>query len=512
MAERTLLATLSSLDRRGWIPRELTLITRLRSILVLLAIVLFMAFSNSSAQNPRQEGPGSQANSPDAPLQPLDPDISGSSSLPATFNGLSPSSPTPEESTQPQPDTHVLSSGETLGLGTLRGLTRIFDPALQFSQSAQTGIVAGRSLAVSELGGSLGLAKNWRHYRLAVAYNGAETIYQPSYNGIHSLPYQHLGISQEITMSRWTLRLHDDMQYSWAAGFGGFFTGGPSQTGQNGILNSIQPSLLPSETIQTGLARQVSNAILGEADYSFSRRTTLTFVGSYNLLHFFVPGYIDSQDVHQRIGYNYALSAKNNIALSYDHDRLNFTGTSSRVQTDLVQLAFGRKITGRLAFQLAAGPELIHLYNFGSSSRRQVSWSAFNAVTYNLGHSEYSLSYSHAVTAGSGVFVGSQTDSFTAGARRNFTRFWSASLNGGYANNRDVVPVAVLASRFENWFTGATLNRQIGRQVGFGLNYRLQWQSTGNGSCPVLRCGLAASWLHQFGVTLQWHPFPPQSQ
>ena len=184
---------------------------------------------------------------------------------------------------------------------------------------------------------------------------------------------------------------------------------------------------------------------------------------------------------------------------------MSFDQTSSRLQTDTAQIGFGRKITGRLAFQAAAGPELIYLYNFGPSNRRQLSWSAFSGLAYNLRRNSYTFSYSHTASGGSGVFAGSETDTFTAGATHGFKRFWSLSLNGGYAMNRNLAPVAIFASQFQNWYVGSGLNRPIGRQVQFGLNYEFSQQSSGGGSCPVLSCGFPGS-VSQFGVTLHWHP------
>jgi hypothetical protein len=486
---------------------------RLMRAIQVFATIVVLCFSTAWA---RQQSNGTQSNSPGVPIQPLPPETGNSNrsqTIPAAVGGSFPQNDAqPEASAQAQPDTHVLSGVETLGLGSLRGLRRIFDPALRFSEFGETGMVAGRTVAVSSLGGSLDVEQRWGRYHLAAVYNGAETMYQPSYNGIHYLPYHDAGISQQILLGRWTVQLRDDVLYSWASGFGGLFTGGPARVGQNASLNSIQPSLVPSGTIQTGPARQLNNIALGEADYAFSRRTTLTFVGSYGLLHFLDPGYINSRSINGRVGYNYALSAKNNIALTYDYGRMSFDGASGRMQTDLVQMAFGRKVTGRLAFQLAAGPQLLRLDNFGPSRHQSwLSWSAFSALTYDLRRTGYSLSYFHGVTAGSGVFFGSKSETITAMVYHEFTRVWSSSVNGGYAVNKTLVPAGIFASRFDNWFGGASLNRQMGRQVRFSLSYGFQRQSRGGGGCPVLGCGLPGS-FSQFGVTLQWHPLSVRSR
>jgi hypothetical protein len=470
---------------------------------------MLLCFSAARAQ---QSPEGSQSKGAASPIQPLSPLPDGSAQALSADVSLTQNDARSQTSAQAQPDTHVLSSAETLGLGSLRGLQRIFDPVLQVSEFDETGLAARRASVVSNLGGSLDMYQHWGRYHLAAAYNGAEVIYQPSYLGMHYLPYQDLSISLEILLGRWIFRLRDSALYSWGTGFGGPFTGGPAQSSKNSSLNSIQPSLVPNGTIQTGLARQLNNTALGEADYAFSRRTTLTVLGSYGF-YFFGPGYIDSQSLTGRVGYNYALSAANSISLSYDYNYISFGGASDRLQTDQVQMSFGRKITGRLAFQLGAGPQLLRFENFGASDSRQLSWSAFSALTYNLPRTSYSLLYFRGVTTGSGVFFGSKSQTITGTVNREFTRFWSASVNGGYAISNSLVPAGIFASRFDNWFAGSSLNRQIGRQVRFSLSYGFQRQTSGAGICPVLNCGLPGSTsFRQFGATLQWHPLTARSR
>ncbi len=442
-----------------------------------------------------------------APVQPLAPLANGgNNSITGAVRDQGQQDAQPEASAQEQPDTHVLSSAETAGLGSLRRLNRIFDPALQFSELGETGVVAGQIVSVSSLGGSLDVAHRWRRYSLTLSYHGGDSIYQPSSYGVSNLPYHEGGISQEISLGRWRLRLRDDAQYSQGSGFGSLFAGGPVQVGQNSYLASIQPSLSSGGTIQTGLARQLSNTAVAEIDYAPTRRTTLTLVGSYGLLHFLDPGYLNSQTITGSAGYNYALSAKNDIAVSYGRNLITFVGSSSRLQSDLVQVAFGRKVTGRLAFQVSAGPQLIHFDYLGAVNKPQLSWSASSSLTYQRRRTGYSLAYFRGVNAGSGVFFGSESQTVTATAKHEFTRIWSASVNGGYAVNKALASVANFASQFDNWFAGVGLNRPLGRQFHMGLSYAFEQQTSGGGAgCPVSSCGLPGS-FSQFGITLQWHP------
>jgi hypothetical protein len=441
---------------------------------------------------------------PAGPIAPLPPDADEQSgrSLPPT--GTVSNTSYDQSSRQAEPDTSFLSGGNIFGLGSLYGLGHSFDPSLQFSESRSTGLVAGHPLSASSLGGSLNLEQRRGHYHLRIAYNGAETIYEPSYYGTHYLPYHDGAISHEINSGRWTLRLRDDLLYSWGSSFSGLFTGVPVQAGNN-ALNGIQPSLASSATIQTGLSRQLNNTALAEVDYAFSRRTTAVFVGTYSLMHFMDLGYVNSQSFIGRVGYNYALSAKNNIGLTYEYNLLSYAGTSGRLRNNSVQLAFGRKVTGRLAFQLAAGPQLLAFENFEPSMRRQLSWSAFSAISYQRHRTGYSVSYFRGVTAGSGVYLGSNGETVTVTANQGITRSWSASVDGGYAINKALLPAAGFASQFDDWFTSANLGRRIGPQVRVSVNYGYQQQTSRGGTCPVSSCTLPGS-FSQGGVSLQWQP------
>jgi hypothetical protein len=471
--------------------------TRLSHALPILIAATVLCVSLARAQQPPAASPSTDSG---APAQPLPPLPAGSDSNQTSLGANSGSASVPA-----QPDTHVLSGAETLGLGSLHRLTRIFDPALQVSEFGETGVVAGKTLSVTSVGGSLDVEHHWRRSDLTVAYRGGDTFYRPSFYGTPNLPYHNGTISERVFLGRWTLLLRDDVLYSWGSSFGGLFAGGATVLGENSSLSNIQPSLTSSGTIQTALARQIYNTAVTEADYAFTRRTTLTFAGSYGLQHFLDSGYIDSQNATGRLGYNYALSGKNNLALTYDHNLTTFTGVSSRLESDLVQAAFGRKITGRLAFQIAAGPQLLHFYHFGLSNTKQLTWSASSSLSYERPRTTYSLSYFRGVSAGSGVFFGSRMETVTATGRRELTKRWSASIYGGYASNHALVPAAVFASNFDNWFAGARLNRPIGRQLSFGLSYVFEQQTSGVGSCPVRSCGLPGS-FSQYGLTLEWHP------
>ena len=88
-----------------------------------------------------------------------------------------------------------------------------------------------------------------------------------------------------------------------------------------------------------------------------------------------------------------------------------------------------------------------------------------SALNYARRRSSVSLSYVRGLTGGSGVFQGATSNTFSGTANYKFTRFWTGSINGGYALDNSLAPAGVATTQFDNWFAGANLGRQVGRHV-----------------------------------------------
>jgi hypothetical protein len=440
-----------------------------------------------------------------------------SAAVPAA-RGVSPSDAGDASLNAPQaePDTHALSGGEQLSLGALGGARNVLDIALILNEmgdaGAQYGLGPHQLGSLTMFGGSLNFNHSWRHYQLAGFYNGGDSVAVPALYGSTYNWYQDVAIEQDMNWNRWTVRLRDDFLASPQAGFGGQNMGGPGLLGQfnpgGGIaLSSLSSGFGQNGTILTGQAMRLSNTALGEADYAVSRRSTLTFSGTYGLMHFLDPGYIDNHLVNAQVGYDYTLSPKDTIALIAGYVRSGYAGSAQITESDRLNVAFGRKITGRLAFQLTGGPMRVRLYNFVPQVAPQWTWNLNTHITYELRRTGYSLSYAHDTTTGSGVFFGARTDVITASLHRRLTKMWTFTTNAGYARNVSLVTAGPAASNFNNWYGGANISRQVGRHATIGFNYGLQQQSTNVIVCPVANCGTTT--LGQtFGMSLTWHPRP----
>jgi len=408
--------------------------------------------------------------------------------------------PSPLDSAQPQAqgDTHTLSSIEMLGVGSL-GLVRSFlDPSFYFSQSADTGIFPGTTNSVTSLGMNLTFNRNEERSRLTGSYSGAHVFDSP--DSVYDTTYHNLSVSQEIHWARWVLRLHDDLVISSEASFGGLDSGGTStQLAQQSSANI-------NDTILTQRSRRLNDTTAGEVDYFLSRRSTVTFAGNYAALHFSNSGFINSNGITGRVGYDYALDPRDSVGLLYNYSHVTFSGSLPALQTDAIQLAYGRKITGRLAFQLSAGPQLLR-----SSSLRIVNWTLSSGATYQTRRAQYSISYMHGISAGSGIYAGSQNDTVSGMVRYALTRLWATSFGGGYAFNQPPTPVATVNSSFGTWYGTASASRNIGRHLQFSMNYRYQQQAAGAGTCPAATCGPTQS-RQVLGGTFSWHPWPLAAQ
>jgi hypothetical protein len=419
----------------------------------------------------------------------------------------------PYDPAQVEPDTNTLSGAENFGVGSLQQSRNIFDPSITISSWGQSGVPGTNGQtglhATSLIGGGLNFNRIWGRYQFTTSYRGGENLY---YGFQKNMPFHDLVVSQDIAWRRWRLHLRDDFAAAPGASFAESGMGGPGLVGQfsstlGNSLTTVAQRFQPSETIQTNQAMRYRNTALGEAEYSFSRRSVFTFSGSYGLLHFTDAGYINSHMINVQAGYDYLLDPKNSIAVLGSYGKIDYTGTAISTSDYVADLAFGRKITGRLAFQIAAGPEQIHVSGAGNGSFQLWTSSVNSALTYERRRSGLSVNFVRGLSGGSGVLFGGKSNAFSGAVHHQFSRFWSGSANGGYALNTSLAPAGAVTTNFHTWFMGANLGHQMGRHAEVGFNYSVVKQDN-PAVCPIVGgCGTAT--LQQlFGMTINWHLRP----
>ncbi|HEV2521478.1 MAG TPA: hypothetical protein VGT24_03780 [Candidatus Acidoferrales bacterium] len=476
-----------------------------------LTVILFFCVSSVFAQDQKKDV---QQADPSGPIQPLNSDLSGGYGKAPAGAARGVSAPYDSQTYDPSQvtsDQNTLAGAEYFGLGSLHHAHNIFDPAISysqlgeiFSQGSGQSTLSGQTL----IGGSLNFDRTWDRYNLAIIYNGGETInFGP--NAGH-FPFHNLNFIQQANWARWHFILRDDFSASPGAAFTGSGVGGPGLLAQlssalGTSINSLGQAFLPSQTIETGYVNRYMNSILGQAEYSISRRSTLTFAGSFGLLNFSGVGFISSHMLNVQAGYDYQLDPKNSIAFLGSYGWITYTGVADSTTNYTGSIAYGRKITGRMAFQLAVGPEQIR--SMGSTGNSQL-WlvSVNSSLSYAWRRSNGSFSFARSLTSGSGVLMGAVSDTFTATGSHQFTPFWTGTVNGGFALNRSLPQAGTTIVHFDDWFLGANIGRQFGRHMQASFSYGLT-KPTIPVTCPATICGVSG-YQHSFGLTVNWHLRP----
>jgi len=477
--------------------------------------ILAVALSVDMAWAQQQKDP--RVNPPVAPQAPLS---TGESSNQVAQEGSG--FPVPEEKSA-TPDTRSLSGAELFTLGQMGERRSYLLASVDFFQSADSNSdIAGNQTnfdAVSTFSGHIVLQRLWSRYQLALDYTGGGSVYN-NRSGLNT-PSHQFGLTQSIAWRRWSLKLSDYFGYlpESAFGFGGFNSGlgGPNPTAVNinPVSNAVNlnPILTPNQTIFTSRASRLSNTAVGEVGYEISRRSSITATGSYGILHFSSGTLINSNNAIFQTGYNYELTKRDTLALTYGFSRYWFGGTTRTINDHAVLVGYGRRLTGRLALQLSAGPEVYKVSDPVGGSGRRASWTTSSALRYRFRRSELEASYATYLAGGAGVLAGSRSHQVQATMARQLSRMWSGSLNLGFAHNTALPQDATQTGRlaFNTWYSGANLSRPLGRHTSLFLDYFFQRQVGNNASnAPCISGGICGTNLvrHHFGLGFNWHLRP----
>jgi hypothetical protein len=416
-----------------------------------------------------------------------------------------------------QPDYTPLTGMLNAGLGFPEIKHSYWVPGIQFSSSLQSsqynssGNTSGW-YATNYALGNLSLLEAWNRSQLALNYTGGGTFSTSSSQG--SGAYQQLAFAQSFLLNRWIVQIVDDFSQlpQSAFGFGvGTNLGVPGVPGSLGTtIPAVGSNYVPNQSVFFGYGPRYSNAVVAQATYQLTRRSSITASGSYGILHFVDSGNIDTNSVFGSLGYNYTLTKKDTIGLFYQFSGYHFIGNPQAYGSQTVSAAYSRKITGRMALTLYGGPQFTSSRVPVGTTSTTLNFYASAFLTYAFEKGTISGSYLHGLTGGSGVLTGSISDQVTFTATRRLNRLWTASANLGFAQNRTVINSAGTASNpsYNDWFVSASVGRPIGRDFVFSLAYN-PYFATNNPVCSVPGCGTSSSGVTQT-VTLnfQWHPRP----
>jgi len=405
-----------------------------------------------------------------------------------------------------------------------RATTRSFlVPGVHVSESVDSNIEGKTGNAaihgVTRAVGTLFLQRLWGHYETDLEYVGGAGFYTIHGRNAHLL--QQLDAGQRVMWRTGQLAIRDSFSYLPEGAFGYGAYGGAGSGGLGGgfgNLGGIAGSVLggifgAGQFGSLGQEPRITNSTALEVAQSLSRRSSITAAGSYGLVHFIddSAGFVNSRQIAAQAGYNYQLTRRDHVALAYGFQRFeypNFPGSAFRTQ--IVNLLYGRRISGRLDFLIGGGPQFTTINNPLLGPTQSVSGNGRVRLRYRFPRTTVGLSYSRHNTAGSGFFLGAATDIAELSMGRPINRVWSMTADVGYTRSSRIQPAiaTVSAKHFDYVFAGGAVHRPLGRQFRLFISYQFNDVRFDN-SCTTLSgpCG-GTSQRHIATVGLDWHPRP----
>lgn len=413
------------------------------------------------------------------------------------------------------PDTRQLTGVQTPTLGSPEIRHSYWVPGFQYYNLMQSAVLnqgtASGWNSTNYVVGNLTLLEAWSHSQLAINYSGGGSFSTDNAQGNNN--YQQLGLVQDFNWQRWQIVLIDQFSYLSQSQFGFAAATNLVTPGVGGSLGYVLPGLQlnyqPTQTIFTSIGPRYTNSANAQVAYAVSRRASVTLVGSYGILRFSDPGAINTNDTIFSGGYSYEISPKDTIGFLYRFGSYRFIGAPQAIHDQVAQVAYGRKITGRLALQLFGGPDLTTFRVRVNNSSNQISGAGGVNLTYGLSRSTFSLTYNHGVSGGSGQLTGSTADQLQTGMNFRLSRLWQANLAFGYARNKSlgISDTSQVLQAFDSWFISGGLAHPLGRNANFTFGYTGYKQNSNLPICAAGTCD-TSHWQQQISVGFQWHMRP----
>jgi hypothetical protein len=487
-------------------------------ILAFLACAAALVASPVRAQAP-QDQPQPQTQDPNAssenPSQPIP-------AIHSPLAGVNGNDQDDQQVTQKTvPDTTPLSGVENISSGKAPLDHNFIDPQFKiFSIADSDGLSAnGNSswgnftslLAGVDVHEASGISN------LMLSYLGGGTIAIGESAG--SSVIQQLRVSESLTWQRTQLKFIDQLELIPEASFGYGGLGGGVPLPGGGSLG-LQTGLTPGESVLTTRGLRLSNTFLTEADIGLSARSSVTIAGGYSLLHYFDNDFLDFGDAIAQVGFNRQLTRDDTFAVFYRFSGYRYTGFNQSINDNSFQVSYGRRVTGRLSFQITGGPDIAFVTEpltttstatpTATAQTRVLYWTLNSALNYHLERTGLGLSYNHGVSGGSGVLAGAIADTAQASVEQTLTRQVNGRVYFGYAHNTGLNALATTTPTIQSysyWFGGVGFTRTLGRSSELDLDYLLQHQ-TSNGIFVVGTTPITDVTRQQISVGFSWHRKP----
>jgi hypothetical protein len=468
--------------------------------------------------------------------------------------------------TQPGPvsENPPISGIDQPGLEPHAAPLSYLQPGLHLSESADSNLqdtLGGTAVhSVTRALGSLELERLWSHYDLAVNYVGGVGYYSAYGLGVKNI--EQLDLDQKITWKRGQLGIRDSFSYMPEGSFGGAYgaEGGLGQTLGGGPPGGFWG---PSSYGSLGQVPRIMNLSLVDVVQSLSPKSSFTAAVGYGFVHYTgdtgIQGisFLGSTQISAEAGYNRVLSKHDQLAVVYGYQQFNFSGSGSSFHSNVAQLLWGHRISGRMDLILGAGPQFTEINTLQPSTLStqntnippceqivngttsflecpvgtlKLSVAARASLRYKFPKTMVNLTFERFNTNGSGFFAGAETESVQLNASRPLTRVWSVTTDLGFAHNRREVSLTeeqevgclvtatacagAIANSFDYTFAGVALHRMLGRNFHLYGSYQFNELFFDPSFCGFNASGMSLSpcsrisQRHVGTIGLDWTPRP----
>jgi hypothetical protein len=278
------------------------------------------------------------------------------------------------------------------------------------------------------------------------------------------------------------------------------------------------------------------NLSLVDVVENLTPKSSITLTGGYGFVHYTGNAvdvfsgnqasahFLGSTQVSAQAGYDRVLGPRDQAALVYGYQGFNFSVSGLAFHSHVVQLMWGHRISGRMDFLIAAGPQITSI-NLGTGPDLRVSVAGRASLRYKFPKAALSVSFDRYTTSGSGFFPGAQSNIGRLSITRPLGRVWDAFSDLGYARNsreQTLSPTQLLACSLSNTncpgviantysfgFAGLGVHRMLGRNFHAFASYQFNYLTFDNSFCGV---GFPAcnriSQRHLGTIGIDWTPRP----
>jgi hypothetical protein len=433
-------------------------------------------------------------------------------------------------------------------------------PGLHFSQSVDSNV--GDTVGQSSLGsvtrglGSLTLQRLWKNYDVAMDYIGGVAYNNDTGVGLEQL--QQFDLDNRINWKRGQLAIRDSFSYmpEGAFGFGAYGGEGAYNEGLGslgagmlgaGAFGGQTSAFSGGGDISVGQVPRLTNLGLADIVEELTPKSSVTLAAGYGLVHFYgdlnsVGGtdenisFIGSSEFTAQAAYDRVLNPKDQVALLYGYQAFNFSTVDAAFHSNIVELMYGHRISGRMDFMIGVGPQFTHIDEnavvcddpFASSNNCIADGGAFFvlpqaanhigvagrvSLRYRFPKTSVSVGFQRFNTSGSGIFAGTESNVAHLDARRPLNRIWDVFGDAGYSRNSrlQLAGTTVDANVFTSIYAGVGLHRQFGRSLRGFVSYQFNDLSFDTacpfGSSSTGACSNRAQ-RHVGSIGVDWTPRP----